>query len=619
MQPQFDIERFRKGRASKDQYERQINRLRHGNKQVDCIEKAVRGALQNLKDKNSKSFVVYGEPQSGKTEMMICLTAKLLDEGYTFILHLLNDSVDLLGQNLGRFKASGLAPSAKNFSEIVDPVVKIAGSSHVIFCKKNASDLRKLTEKIGQLKNIVIIDDEADYASPNAKVNRGEKTKINELIDGILGATGVYIGVTATPARLDLNNTFKNDSHLWVDFPPHDAYTGQDDFFPLDSSGKFSLKLLPNKGDEPKYARQALFSFLVNVAYLNNYVNDKEEAYSILVHTSGKKADHKSDWNTIHVVLTALIHQDPQKFEKYIREIWEICSSRYADADPDLLTNYIATNVSRSSIIVINSERDWSARGASATKPTSLFTIIIGGNIVSRGVTLDNLLSMFFTRDVKHKIQQDTYIQRARMFGSRGPYLRFFELTIPQQLYLDWHRCFVFHRLALAAIKEGSGSLVWLSDRRIAAVSSTSIDRATVDLDRGEMAFQLFSYDKEIEKIVDMKATSFEKMERIAEVIGDDAFPLYLRKYARRICPDGERSIAFHPSFSIENYKDGPEIDKERIERRRGFMGKSDLQEHLFPKAIHHFKIYHNGRGRGRLFYKFSGSIQFIKNLRHGP
>src|SRR3546814_19609708 len=63
---------------------------------------------------------------------------------------------------------------------------------------------------------------------------------------------------------------------------------------------------------------------------------------------------------------------------------------------------------------------------------------------------------MFFTRDVKHKIQQDTYIQRARMFGNRGDYLRFFELTIPEALYLDWHRCFVFHRLALAAIKERS-------------------------------------------------------------------------------------------------------------------------------------------------------------------
>ena len=56
---------------------------------------------------------------------------------------------------------------------------------------------------------------------------------------------------------------------------------------------------------------------------------------------------------------------------------------------------------------------------AAATDPATLFTIIIGGNVVSRGVTFDRLLSMYFTRDVKHRLQQDTYIQRARMFGSQ--------------------------------------------------------------------------------------------------------------------------------------------------------------------------------------------------------
>jgi hypothetical protein len=109
-------------------------------------------------------------------------------------------------------------------------------------------------------------------------------------------------------------------------------------------------------------------------------------------------------------------------------------------------------------LVVLNSERDRRAMGDSATEPSSPFTIIIGGNIVSRGVTFPNLLSMFFTRNVRHKLQQDTYIQRARMFGSRGEYLKHFELTIPTQLYWDWHRCFVFHKLALATINNILGS-----------------------------------------------------------------------------------------------------------------------------------------------------------------
>ena len=76
----------------------------------------------------------------------------------------------------------------------------------------------------------------------------------------------------------------------------------------------------------------------------------------------------------------------------------------------------------------MNSDKEVNAAdNRTATDPTAPFTITIGGNIVSRGVTFNNLLSMFFTRDVKHKLQQDTYIQRARMFGSRGTYLKYFD------------------------------------------------------------------------------------------------------------------------------------------------------------------------------------------------
>lgn len=119
MRANFDVSRFTDRSEPTNQYERQLSRLTAANQEVVCIEKAVRGAIANIRDRKARSFVIYGEPQSGKTEMMICLTAKLLDEGFNFILLLLNDSVDLLGQNLGRFKSSGLAPAARNFSEIL--------------------------------------------------------------------------------------------------------------------------------------------------------------------------------------------------------------------------------------------------------------------------------------------------------------------------------------------------------------------------------------------------------------------------------------------------------------------------------------------------------------------
>ena len=114
----FDIGRFKRRNTSASQYDAQIDRLINQQISVDAIEVAVGGAIGNISENKSRSFVIYGEPQSGKNEMMICLTAKLIDAGYEYIVHLLNDSVDLLNQNLGRFKSSGLAPSARNFSEV---------------------------------------------------------------------------------------------------------------------------------------------------------------------------------------------------------------------------------------------------------------------------------------------------------------------------------------------------------------------------------------------------------------------------------------------------------------------------------------------------------------------
>ena len=70
-----------------------------------------------------------------------------------------------------------------------------------------------------------------------------------------------------------------------------------------------------------------------------------------------------------------------------------------------------------------------------------------------------------------------------------------------------------------------------------------------------------------------------------------------------------------HPPTDISSYKDADGLDKESIVRRRGFMGKSQLDR--YPDALHHLMIIHNGATKARLFYKFLGKIQFIKNTAH--
>jgi hypothetical protein len=612
--PELDIDALRALRVSTSRYDHQLARLRGTGKSTSSIESAVEGAAHNILGGNTHSFVIFGEPQSGKTEMMICLTAKLLDEGHAVIIHLLNDSVQLLEQNLVRFKRSGLAPAARNFTEVLDPDISLKAGQHVIFCKKNAKDLQKLLDKTRGIAKRVVIDDEADYATPNAKVNIGEVTKINNLIRQLLASDGYYIGVTATPARLDLNNTLDNDSANWVWFAPHNNYTGQEDFFPLEEKVKYRLNLIKDDGDQPKFLRQALFRFMVTVAYLNLHSDEGECNFSILIHTSGKKEDHKIDRKTIEAAFAPLIDSKSAKFETYVAELAEIAGKLYPNTSYLQIVKYIVVNASRYSTVVMNSDREKGTDFLSATDPAALFTVIVGGNIVSRGVTFNNLLSMYFSRSPKSKLQQDTYIQRARMFGSRGKYLEHFELTIPESLYQDWHRCFVFHKLALASITDGKGSPVWLSDNRISAASSSSIDRARVEFDRGEMSYGMFDFTPEMDEIAtDPRTNSEEKLAKLRGLLGDSGFPEYLLRYVKRVCPDGPASIAVHKSQAIKEGYKGADVDK--IDRPKGFLGATQLK--ASEKALHHFILIRNPKNKARLFYKFQGSIQFIKNLRH--
>lgn len=69
-----------------NQYEQRIKCLQDEDMETKAIEDTVQETLHNLQNNDSESLVVFGEPQSGKTEMMIALNAKLLDAGYPISL-----------------------------------------------------------------------------------------------------------------------------------------------------------------------------------------------------------------------------------------------------------------------------------------------------------------------------------------------------------------------------------------------------------------------------------------------------------------------------------------------------------------------------------------------------
>lgn len=324
------LERIAKKATVREQYKKQLIRVKNdGNKTVE-IEAAVDQAIVKLPKAAKGSLVIYGDPQSGKTEMMICLTARLLDKGHKVIVHLMNDSVDLLSQNLARFRLAGLAPAPRSSSDLANSPLP-TGHKAVLFCKKNSKDLQKLIAELANAGPIIVIDDEADYATPNAKINKQERTKINELVSTLLGCDGTYIGVTATPARLNLNNTFDNKPETWVRFRPYRGYCGQDEFFPLHGKLPYRLKLIEGAGTDDD-AKRALARFLVTVAHLNTAAIAKgcsEENYTFLVHTSGKKEDHAHDRKVIESAMTALESGGGDEFDAILAVVYKEASELY--------------------------------------------------------------------------------------------------------------------------------------------------------------------------------------------------------------------------------------------------------------------------------------------------
>lgn len=589
------------------EYEKRINTLKSKGFETQLIEKTVKECIENINN-NSNRFVIYGEPQCGKTELMIALSAKLIDDGKKIIIVLLNDDIDLLDQNLQRFRNSSINPTPKVYNEILDE--NIGTRRWIIFCKKNTNNLQKLNSVLSRISDKIIIDDEGDYASPNGKVNKEKRTKINEQIEKLLNYNGTYIGVTATPARLDLNNTFGNVTEKWVRFEAHSRYAGKDIFFPINHNEilQFALMKLPTNGDKPDLLRNALANFIVNSSYLNISNVENQGQYSFLIHTSGEIDEHSKERKIANDYFEALNDENNKNHKNYWEQINLIAKEKATDeAEHKAIVQFAWINKSNALVTILNSKNK--ANNSLTNDPSAFFTVFIGGNKVSRGITFGNLLGMFFTRDAKHKIQQDTYIQRARMFGNRLKYIAHFQLWITEPLYNDWRRCFVYHYLSLKSIETNGNAPVWIGDNRVNPVSNQSIDKKTLVIDKGEMAFAKSQYVSGIE-IALSEIDKIKRLEKLQQVLGEESFPTYVLNFIKTNSSNPERDINIVKPRFVDNRKEDNDYAI-NLCRKRGTFGGQDI----IPTSIHHLMVTHNSNGEARLIYYYSSSkVQFFKS-----
>lgn len=331
-----------------------------------------------------------------------------------------------------------------------------------------ADQVEDLYQKFGEKFTLVIIDDEADQASQNAAASKDRKTAIYSILEEIResGVRNCYVGYTATPqAVLLAHSSSVLKPRLCSVIRPGMQYFGLDELMSEShSTNRIQVDQIPDDQEgPPESLRKALLDFLLKGVIQRQipevfYGSDdrllgqpvpRADSIQMLVHPSARKLEHQryfgwvtqaisefniklgqgvKKWDDLFVeneVLPALLRVKQQAGQMGV-QIPETLSEKWIVALVTLInqTNVVIFNSDTSEEFPV-SQDDWNTRRA---------WVIIGGDILGRGVTLPQLVSTFFLR-LASAPQFDTSSQQMRFCGYRSRFSRFVSIYAPEQIF----------------------------------------------------------------------------------------------------------------------------------------------------------------------------------------
>lgn len=415
--------------------------------------------------------LLYGRIQSGKTVAMIALVAAAIDNGFRAIVVLTSDNVKLVSQTTERFAAleGPIAHDALNPNSWAGDhkhISKHLAKSGVVFvCSKNKTrldDLIAFLVKIGAPEYpALILDDEADQASLDtnlAKSSRAQEkgrpaidpTAIYTRVADELRSTlrhHVFLQVTATPYALLLQSV---GTQLRPSFTrllePGVGYTGGEAFFEAEHiegptpplvfvPADESAAILGGTNDAPDGLRRAIAFFLVAAGAQS--LHDPETAragQNFLCHTSQLRKQHSN----LEALVRGYIDRVSDSLDAGAGEGLDRLHLAYDElqrtmplAPPiDAILGRVRRSLVNRKVVVVNAEAD--------AEPGRGLNFIVGGNILGRGVTIENLLVTYYLREPKIG-QMDTMLQHARMYGYRANLMHLTRVFLPEQLAVRFH------------------------------------------------------------------------------------------------------------------------------------------------------------------------------------
>ncbi len=444
---------------------------------VDSIDAASTKVVGQLADPGiralSKKGLVVGHVQSGKTANYAAVLAKAADSGYRLFIVLAGVHNALRSQTQARLDRDVIGDRTSQWYRLTDVdhdfgvvsdgagLLSARELRNLIVIKKNAARLKRLRDWLKDIPEgvrercpAVIIDDEADQASPNTKAARDELSAINDLTREIfdLLKSGVYVGYTATPfANVFIDPTVADDlfpENFIIDLPRPDGYFGAEEVFGRGSVGEDGddlgghdmVRRIPETDaascrppskkedreafhpDVPSSLRSAVLWFVLSIAIRRSRGQSNRHS-SMLVHTSQYVAPHFSMAAKLEELLHELRLTDPGQLQTELAEIWDSESLRVPSSDFGIehagfgeLVGHIDSVLEGIRVVVDNGQ---SMDRLDYTTGETQSVIAVGGSTLSRGLTLEGLVVSYFLRTSR---TYDTLLQMGRWFGFRGGY-----------------------------------------------------------------------------------------------------------------------------------------------------------------------------------------------------
>jgi hypothetical protein len=472
----------------------------------------------------SRKGLVMGNVQSGKTQNYIGLINKAIDSGYKTIILLgghLNDlrkqtqeRVDegVLGRKskhiidaknekparigVGLWRENAIHTGTTTIRDFNKPFAeqlgfKLTGEDPVIFTiKKHTGVMDKLYSWIKEFHYLdpdsglklqgplLLIDDEADYASINTKHHKEEVTRTNNYIRDILSLfeRNTYVGYTATPfANIFIDpdeNSYSDKADLFpsdfmIKMPVPSNYMGQDYYFgqadggdDASKSSKHSpivaitdhipiheLKSTDTITAIPESLKEAVRTFILVIA-IRSLRGEDCAHNTMLVNISHLKI-HQNKlefligeyYKEIDAALDSFSGLGPEKARRnMVINKLEVTFVEQFSIDEDYKSVFEKLKDASSKIHVwainqSNRKGDGKELDYSLYKENGLSAIIIGGHKLSRGLTLEGLSVSYFARNSK---AYDTLMQMCRWFGYRPRYDDLCRVFLPQDS-TDWY------------------------------------------------------------------------------------------------------------------------------------------------------------------------------------